>query len=149
MSSMASQIAGVSIVYSTPCSGADQRKHQSSASLTFVRGIHRWPVNSQHKRPVTRKCFHLMTSSCFIWLWGIHNIVYVTETLKTIKMAARDELKQKSLGIWNFYLSFIDSSFIFFSAPLHWCEFSTLRPGQNGRHFPDDIFEGTLLNENV
>ena len=38
-------------------SGADQRKHQSSASLAFVRGIHRWPVNSPHKRPVTRKMF--------------------------------------------------------------------------------------------
>ena len=37
--------------------GADQRKHQSSASLAFVRGIHRWPVNSQHKGPVTRKMF--------------------------------------------------------------------------------------------
>ena len=36
---------------------ADQRKHQSSASLAFVRGIHRWPVNSPHKRPVTRKMF--------------------------------------------------------------------------------------------
>ena len=36
---------------------ADQRKHQSSASLAFVRGIHRWPVNSRHKWPVTRKMF--------------------------------------------------------------------------------------------
>ena len=33
------------------------RKHQSSASLAFVRGIHRSPVNSPHKRPVTRKMF--------------------------------------------------------------------------------------------
>ena len=46
------------------CSGADQRKHQSSASLAFVRGIHRWPVDSLHKGPVMWKCFHLMTSSC-------------------------------------------------------------------------------------
>ena len=38
-------------------SGADQRKHQSSASLAFVRGIHRWPVNSPHKWPVTRGMF--------------------------------------------------------------------------------------------
>ena len=45
------------IVYSTVYSGADQRKHQSSASLVFVWGIHRWPVNSPHKRPVTRKMF--------------------------------------------------------------------------------------------
>ena len=36
-------------------SGADQRKDQSSASLAFARGIHRWPVNSPHKGPVMRK----------------------------------------------------------------------------------------------
>ena len=45
------------IAYSTVYSGADQRKHQSSASLAFVRGIHRWPVNSPHNGPVTRKMF--------------------------------------------------------------------------------------------
>ena len=43
--------------YLTVYTGADQRKHQSSASLAFVRGIHRWPVNSPHKGPVTRKTF--------------------------------------------------------------------------------------------
>ena len=37
--------------------GADQRKHQNSASLAFVRGIHRSPVNSSNKGPVTRKMF--------------------------------------------------------------------------------------------
>ena len=57
MSTMASQITGVSIVYLTVCSCADQRKHQNSASLAFVRGIHRLPVNSPHKGPVTRKMF--------------------------------------------------------------------------------------------
>ena len=54
---MVSQITGDSIVYSSVCSGADQRKHQSSASLSFVRRIHQWPVNSPHKGPVTRKIF--------------------------------------------------------------------------------------------
>ena len=43
------------MVCSTVCSGADQRKHQSFASLAFFRGIHRWPANSPHKAPVTRK----------------------------------------------------------------------------------------------
>ena len=51
--------------YSTVYSGTNQRKHQPAASLAFVRGIHRWPVNSPHKGPVTQKCFHLMTSSCY------------------------------------------------------------------------------------
>ena len=57
MGAMASQITSIYIVYSTFYSGAHQRKHQSSASLAFVRGIHRWPVNSPHKWPVTRKPF--------------------------------------------------------------------------------------------
>ena len=57
MSAMASKITGVSIAYSTVCSCTDQAKHQSSAPVAFVRGIHRWPVNSPHKWSVTRKMF--------------------------------------------------------------------------------------------
>ena len=63
MSAMASQITSHTVVYSTVYSGADQRKHQRSASLASVCGIHRWLVNSPHKGPVTRKCLHLMTST--------------------------------------------------------------------------------------
>ena len=57
MTTMASQITSLTIVYSIVYSDADQRKYQSSASLTFVWGIHRGPVNSPHKWPVTRKMF--------------------------------------------------------------------------------------------
>ena len=53
----ASQITSISNVSSTLCSCADQRKHQSSASLAVVRGIHRWPVDSPHKGPITLKLF--------------------------------------------------------------------------------------------
>ena len=42
MGAMASQITSLTIVYSTVYSGIDHREHQSSASLAFVRGIHRW-----------------------------------------------------------------------------------------------------------
>ena len=69
MSPMASQITSLTIVYSTVYSGADQRKHQSSASLASMRGIHRWPVNSPTKGQWRGKCFHLMTSSCDDSLW--------------------------------------------------------------------------------
>ena len=55
MGPTASQITSLTSVYSIVYSGTDQRKHQSSASLAFVRGIHRRPVNSPHKWPVTRK----------------------------------------------------------------------------------------------
>ena len=57
MTTMASQITSLTIVYSTVYSGADQRKYQSSASLAFVWEIHRGSVNSPHKWPVTRKMF--------------------------------------------------------------------------------------------
>ena len=54
---LTSQITSLTIVYSTVYSGADQRKHQSSASPAFKREIHRWPVNSPYKWPVTWKIF--------------------------------------------------------------------------------------------
>ena len=55
MGTLASQITSLTIVYTTVYSDADQSKHQSSASLAFVWGIHRGPVNSPHNWPVTRK----------------------------------------------------------------------------------------------
>ena len=57
MGAIVSQITSLTIVYSAVYSGADQIKHQRSASLAFVRGIHRRPMNSPHKWPVTRKTF--------------------------------------------------------------------------------------------
>ena len=71
MGAIASQITSLTIIYSTVYSDADQRKHQSSASLALVRGIHRWPVNSSHKWPVTRKMFPFddVIMDCLICLW--------------------------------------------------------------------------------
>ena len=66
MSAIASQMTGVSIVCSTFGSGADKKKHQSSASLAFVWGIHRWPVNSPHKRLVTRKMFDDVVMAIYV-----------------------------------------------------------------------------------
>ena len=55
LGAIAFQITSLAVVYSCVYSGADERKYQRSASLAFVLGIHRWPVNSPHKWPVTRK----------------------------------------------------------------------------------------------
>ena len=73
MSLFASQITSLTIVYSTVYSDADQRKHQSAASLAFVRGIHRGPVNSPHKGPVTRKMFPFddVIMQCFLALHSV------------------------------------------------------------------------------
>ena len=59
MTMLASQITSLMVVYSIVYLGVNQRKHQSSASLAFVREIHRGPVNFPHKWPVTRKMFPL------------------------------------------------------------------------------------------
>ena len=72
ISAVASQITSLAIVHSTVYSGADQRKYQSSASLAFLGGIHRWPVNSLRKGPVTRKMFPfddvIMEHGTHFWL---------------------------------------------------------------------------------
>ena len=66
MTTMAPQITSLTVVYSTVYSDADQRKHQSSASLAFVWGIQRDRWIPRTKGQLRGKCFHLMTSSCHI-----------------------------------------------------------------------------------
>ena len=65
MDAIASQITSLPIVYLTVCSGTDQRKYQNSASLAFVRGIHRDRWIPRTKDQLRGKCFHFMTSSWF------------------------------------------------------------------------------------
>ena len=113
MGAIASQITSLAIVYSTVYSDADQRKHQSSASLAFVWGIHRDRWIPRTKGQLRGKCFHLMTSS------------------------------------WSHYLSqywLISIAPYGFTGP-QWS--NSLRPRQNGRYFPDDIFECIFFNEKV
>ena len=91
MSMIASQITSLTHVYSTVYLGADQRKHQCSASLAFVRGIHRRPVNSPHKAPVTRKMFpfddvimnftYLTSEGEILWGWGWVGLSFVSSTV--------------------------------------------------------------------
>ena len=86
MGAMASRITSLTPVWSTVYSGADQRKHQSFASLAFERGIHRWLVNSPHKWPVTRK-------KVSIW-WRHHGDRlkhYGTSTVTTVQAATQLE----------------------------------------------------------
>ena len=67
------QITSLTIVYSTVCWGKDQGKYQGSASLAFVRGIHRRPVNSPHKGPVTRKMFPFDDIIMHIIIHALHS----------------------------------------------------------------------------
>ena len=77
MGSIASQITSLTIVFASVYSDADQGKHQNFASLAFVWGIHRRPVNSPHKWPVTWKTFPFddvimrCLSLVFIQAWNV------------------------------------------------------------------------------
>ena len=71
MTTVASQITSLTIVYSIVYSGADQRKHQGSASLAFVRGIHRDRWIPRTKGQWRGNCFHLMTS------WWIYHKLFI------------------------------------------------------------------------
>ena len=83
MGTIASQITSLTSVYSTVYSGEDQSKHQSSASLAFVWGIHRWIPRTNGQ--LRGKCLHLMTST-----WGDEdgkhwNMKYMSETYRNLK----------------------------------------------------------------
>ena len=56
------------------------KKYQSSVSLAFVRGIHRWPGNSPHKGPVTQKMFP--SDDVIMFFWGIS--VFAKVSLKSV-----------------------------------------------------------------
>ena len=82
MGAITSKITSFTIVYSIVYSDADERKHQSSASLAFVRGIHWGPVNSPHKWPVTRKMFPFDDVIMFTWIWSWRNTKGPEKVLK-------------------------------------------------------------------
>ena len=108
MGSIASLITSITIVYSIVYSGADQRKHQSSASLAFVRGIRRGPVTSPHKWPVTWKMFpfeDVILIFKYIYQYS-HTFVL------NIKTAAKHKLENKTKKqkliyayVWNYYIA--------------------------------------------
>ena len=103
MGAMASLITSLTIVYSTVYSGVNQRKHQSSASLASVR----WPVNSPHKWPVTRKMFPfddvLMNWSYWKWcclICSIQEVEYACLMFsKPNRIVVHSPPDQKSLVI--------------------------------------------------
>ena len=103
MGAIASLLTSLTIVYSTVYSDADQRKHQSSASLAFVRGIHRGPMNSPHKWPVTRKMFSFddvimdWTEQCEIWHETL-NIMVCMDRLLSRGMVCNSPLEAQGLS---------------------------------------------------
>ena len=88
MGMIASQINSLTIVYSTVYSEEDQRKHQSYASLAFVRGIHRGPVNSPHKWQVRRKMFPFDDVIMITQMPGAKHVVKVKPIISNISTPA-------------------------------------------------------------
>ena len=98
-----SQITSRTIVCSIVCSATDQRKHHSSASLAFVRVIHRSPVNSPHKGSVMREMFPFddviivsitFQQSLYIWYSGkdamstdaIRSFIFISEVINHLPL---------------------------------------------------------------
>ena len=95
MGAMASQITSLAIVNSIVYSGVDQRKHQSSASLAFVRGIHRGLLNCPHKWPVTRKMFPL--DDVIMW-----HSVNMSAALSFVALRRRSPQQQRNQLVADF-----------------------------------------------
>ena len=109
MTTMASQITSLTVVYLTVYSDADQRKHQSSASLAFVQGIHRDRWIPRTKGQLRGKCFHLMTSSwsCLkTWtvLCGFNSSTYGLCVKRGFTYLLMEEMYLKT-GSWRCCLS--------------------------------------------
>ena len=112
MGAMAYQVTGVWVVWSTVCAGVYQRKHQNSVSLDFLRGIHRWPMDSAHKGPVTQKMFpfdDLFMSNYpkrLAWLGSVHAV-------------RRHIFNQKASWLKQAYLKILSAHFGEFHACYH------------------------------
>ena len=154
MGVIASQITSITIVCSSVHSVVDQRKHQSSASLAIVRGIHRRPVTSPHKWPVTQKIFpfddvimHASLISRQLTAFGpkASGAVHLVRILPTVMSeSAYRALHKPSWG------NKIKTKNVHgFVVPFWFACIITSRAKQNGRYFPDDILNCIFLDENV
>ena len=161
---MVSQITGISFVCSTVCSGADQRKYQSSASLAFVRGIHWWMVNPPHKGPVMRIMFpfddaimakcHFSGMTCNLIHCGVVMATWILVYFEINFQESKTALVPHYHIFLNRYiilLLFLVLLWLCQHLLTHWGSdkmatisqtfslLNTLRPRQNGRDFTDEM----------
>ena len=101
MRAMASQITRVPIACSIVCSYADQRNHQSSASLAFASGLHRWSVDSPHKGPVKRILFSfddVILKSFYVNLFWFRSFVCMVWTYSLLMLFGRAHPSSKHVN---------------------------------------------------
>ena len=110
MGAISSQITSLTVVYSAVYSGADKKKHQSSASLAFVWGIHRGPVNSPHKWPVTRKMFpfdDVIMQTYYLprWItWSLTSKIFLKLPLQVVVLI-NDLIKHTNIYFFFYHFS--------------------------------------------
>ena len=110
MSTMASQITGLTSVYSIVYLSADQRKHQGSALLAVVWGIHRRPVNSPHKGPVTPKMFPF--DDVIMICHSIHNTFPIPQTtyiMLKCQLSVESKVRNRLMFKLTLYCSILKS----------------------------------------
>ena len=103
MSTMASQITSLTIVCWIVYSDSDQRKHQNTASLAIMWGIHRWPVNFPHKGPATRKMFPF--DDVIMYFTILSHKLYIIMLFMRLLISFqswRTKIKGKLWFSWNF-----------------------------------------------
>ena len=120
MGTIASQITSLTIVYSTVYSDADQRKHQSSASMAFVWGIHRGPVNSPHKWPVMGKMFPFYDVIMRTWIrLETHNRNPITSPLSYgVSVVRKLEKIDRVIMALHCIISYFLKTYIFYRNPI-------------------------------
>ena len=148
MGTMASQITSLTIVYSTVYCGADQRKHKSSASLAFVMGIHRWPVNTPYKGQVTRKMFPFDD----VIIMRSPKTIHIAKTLESTLIRHRSDIFAS-----NRYSIYVDSGGLCYQGSRLWftCEFMIMflyNPARHGGLCSSltadvDLYEEHILEE--
>ena len=92
MGTTASQITRLAIVFSTVYLDTYQRKHQSSAALAIVWGIHRGSVNSPHKWPVKRKMFPFDDVIMMVWFYDYTSETVVKTELEYLNVGFKDKI---------------------------------------------------------
>ena len=128
MGAIASQITSLTIGYSTVYSSVDQRKYQRSALLAFVWGIHRWPVNSPHKWPVTWIMFPFDDV-----IMIIENVIDVTKCLQWLCKCTTENTKIKCVEkilaqrFMSHFLMSSESTSLFIILKLQNCNTNTIQ----------------------
>ena len=141
MTTIASQITSLAVVYSIVYSDAHQKKHQSSASLAFVWGIHRDRWIPRTKGQLRGKCFHLMTSSWAKRLASWRLLVFNDSKCHLFAggLPQKGPVRWKGCPRHDAFIHVLSNPWDLKRAELHFTLINSY-PGQNVRHFADNVF---------